>query len=134
MSEQTNMQTTQQQVPSTAQSGDAMPLELSPAVDIIEDKDGVTLLVDLPGVSKDSLDIDVDKNVLTIRGTINLHTDEKLSATYMDVHAGTFTRQFTLGSELDASAIDASLKDGLLKLVVPRSDQHKPKKIEIKAG
>ena len=134
MSEQTNIQTTQQQMPAGAQSGDAMPLELSPAVDIIENKDGVTLLVDLPGVNKDSLDIDVDKNVLTIKGTINLHTHEKLSATYMDVHAGTFTRQFTLGSELDASAIDASLKDGLLKLVVPRSEQHKPKKIEIKAG
>ena len=52
----------------------------------------------------------------------------------MDVHAGTFTRQFTLGSELDASAIDATLKDGVLKLFVPRSDVHKPKKIEVKAG
>jgi len=114
--------------------GDAMPLELTPAVDIVESKQGVTLLIDLPGVSKERLDIDVDKNVLTIKGTINLHTDEKLSATYMDVHAGTFTRQFTLGSELDAAAIDATLKDGVLKLFVPRSDAHKPKKIEIKAG
>ena len=130
MTEQ-NIQTTRQQMP---QQTEAMPLELTPAVDIIEDKNGVTLLVDLPGVEKEGLDIDVDKNVLTIRGTINLHTDEKLNATYMDVHAGTFTRQFTLSSELDASAIDATLKDGVLTLKVPRSDVHKPKKIEVKAG
>ena len=130
MTEQ-NVQNTRQQAP---QQPEAMPLELTPAVDIIEDKSGVTLLVDLPGVERAGLDIDVDKNVLTIRGNINLHTDEKLNATYMDVHAGTFTRQFTLGSELDASAIDATLKDGVLKLSVPRSDVHKPKKIEVKAG
>ncbi len=130
MTEQ-NVQNTRQQTP---QQPEAMPLELTPAVDIIEDKSGVTLLVDLPGVERDGLDIDVDKNVLTIRGNINLHTDEKLNATYMDVHAGTFTRQFTLGSELDAGAIDATLKDGVLKLFVPRSDVHKPKKIEVKAG
>lgn len=130
MTEQ-NVQNTRQQTP---QQPEAMPLELTPAVDIIEDKNGVTLLVDLPGVEKEGLDIDVDKNVLTIRGNINLHTDEKLNATYMDVHAGTFTRQFTLGSELDAGAIDASLKDGVLRLFVPRSDVHKPKKIEVKAG
>ncbi len=133
MTEQ-NVQNTRQQMPGGTRPGDAMPLELTPAVDIIEGKNGVTLLIDLPGVSKESLDIDVDKNVLTIKGTINLHTDEKLSATYMDVHAGTFTRQFTLGSELDAAAIDATLKDGVLKLFIPRSDAHKPKKIEIKAG
>ena len=130
MTEQ-NVQNTRQQTP---QQPEAMPLELTPAVDIIEDKSGVTLLVDLPGVERDGLDIDVDKNVLTIRGNINLHTDEKLNATYMDVHAGTFTRQFTLGSELDAGAIAATLKDGVLKLFVPRSDVHKPKKIEVKAG
>ena len=130
MTEQ-NIQTTRQQMP---QQTEAMPLELTPAVDIIEDKNGVTLLVDLPGVEKEGLDIDVDKNVLTIRGAINLHTDEKLNATYMDVHAGTFTRQFTLSSELDANAIDATLKDGVLTLIVPRSDVHKPKKIEVKAG
>ena len=132
MTEQ-NIQSSRQQMPQQQQP-EAMPLELTPAVDIIEGKNGVTLLVDLPGVEKEGLDIDVDKSVLTIRGTINLHTDEKLNATYMDVHAGTFTRQFTLGSELDAGAIDATLKDGVLKVFVPRSDVHKPKKIEVKAG
>jgi HSP20 family molecular chaperone IbpA len=134
MTETTNMQTTQNPVSAAAKGADAMPLELSPAVDIIESKEGVTLLIDLPGVSKEHLDIDVDKNVLTIKGAINLHTDETLNATYMDVHAGVFTRQFTLGSELDAAAIDANLKDGVLKLFVPRSEQHKPRKIEIKTG
>lgn len=134
MTEQTKMQTAQNPVATAAKGAQAMPMELSPAVDILENKNGVTLLIDLPGVSKEHMDIDVDKNILTIKGSIDLHTDENLNATYMDVHAGTFTRQFTLGSELDASAIDANLKNGVLKLFVPRSEQHKPKKIEIKTG
>jgi HSP20 family protein len=115
-------------------SGKSMPLELTPAVDIVESKNGVTLLADMPGINKESLHIDIEKNVLSIKGSINLHTDEKLNATYMDVHAGTYTRQFTLGSELDSNAIEASLNNGVLKLFIPRTEQHKPRKIEVKPG
>lgn len=134
MSEQQNVPTTQQQMPAGGQKREGTPMEMAPAVDIIESKDGVTLVVDLPGVSKDDLDIDVDKNVLTIRGRISLDTEENLNATYMDVQAGAYSRQFTLGSELDVNGIDAVLKDGVLKLMIPRSEAHKPKKIEIKTA
>lgn len=112
----------------------AQSLELTPAADIIETDDGATIYVDLPGVNHDTLDINVDHDVLSIKGGVNLHTPKDLNPTYMDVHAGSFNRQFTLSAELDSSKIDAKLKDGVLKLVIPRSEKHKPRKIEVKAA
>ena len=107
---------------------------MRPAADIHETKEGATIVIDLPGVSHETLDIDVDKNVLSVRGDISLDTPEDLTPTYMDVHAGAYQRQFTLSAELDSSKIDAHLKDGVLKLVIPRSEKHKPRKIEVKAA
>ncbi len=112
----------------------AQTLELRPNADIVETDEGATIYVDLPGVSHDTLDIDVDHDVLTIKGGINLHTPKDLNPTYMDVHAGTFNRKFTLSAELDSEKIEANLKDGVLTLVIPRSEKHKPRKIEVKAA
>lgn len=125
-----NMKTAQEK-PGTPR---AQSLELMPAADIHETKDGAVIYLDLPGVSKDSLDISVDSDVLTIRGGLNLHTPDGLNPTYMDVHAGVYSRKFTLSPELDTSKIDANLQDGVLKLVIPRSEKHKPRKIEVKAA
>jgi len=109
-------------------------LDLTPVADIHETKDGAVLYIDLPGVNKDSLDISVDSDVLTVDGGVNLHTPDDLNPTYMDVHAGVYRRSFTLSAELDSSKIDANLKDGVLKLLIPRSEKHKPRKIKVKAA
>lgn len=109
-------------------------LELTPAADIYESKEGATVYVDLPGVSREGLDISVDKNVMTISGTINLSAVDDLKPTYTDIPASAFKRQFTLSSEMDTSKIEASLNNGELKLFVPRSEAHKPRKITVKAA
>ena len=112
----------------------AQSLNLTPVADIHETKDGAVLFIDLPGVNKDSLDISVDGDVLSVKGGVNLHTPDDLNPTYMDVRAGVYKRSFTLSAELDSSKIDANLKDGVLKLVIPRSEKHKPRKIKVKAA
>ncbi len=112
----------------------AQSLELTPAADIHETKDGAVIYIDLPGVSKDSLDINMDSDVLTIKGGVNLNTPDDLNPTYMDVHAGFYSRKFTLSSELDSAKIDANLKNGVLQLEIPRSEKHKPRKIEVKVA
>ncbi|CAA6807665.1 MAG: HSP20 family molecular chaperone IbpA [uncultured Thiotrichaceae bacterium] len=112
----------------------ATPLTMRPAADIHENKDGAVIYIDLPGVSKDALSIDVDKNVLTIRGNINLHTPDDLNSQYMDVHSGVFERRFTLGEQLDSENIEAKLEQGELYLFIPRSDEHKPRKIDVKVA
>ncbi len=110
------------------------PRVVRPVADIHETKEGATVLVDLPGVNHKSLDVNVDNDVLTIEGHVDLQTPDDLNPTFMDVRAGKFSRKFTLSAELDSSKIDAHLKDGVLKLVIPRSEKHKPRKVEVKAA
>ncbi|HGG59221.1 MAG TPA: Hsp20/alpha crystallin family protein [Gammaproteobacteria bacterium] len=130
----THVATREQNAPATAEAQRAETITLRPATDIHETKEGVTLYIDMPGVPKDALSIDVDQNVLSVKGAINLHTPEGLEPTYMDVHSGTFERHFTLGEQLDTQSISAELDQGVLKLSIPRSEQHKPRKIEVKVA
>lgn len=109
-------------------------LKLVPVADIYENTEGAVVYVDLPGVNQDKLTIKVDNNVLSINAELDLKTPDSLMPTYMDVRADQYARQFTLSSELDDSKIDAQLKNGVLKLVIPRSEKHKPRKIEVKAA
>lgn len=104
----------------------------TPVADIIENKEGATLYIDLPGVSKESLDIRIDQNVLTVKGRVNVDMPENMEPNYIDVRSGEYERHFTLGEELDMEAIQANLNQGELKLFIPRSEQHKPRKIEVK--
>lgn len=118
----------------TTQQNKVEVAALTPATDIYESKEGVVLYVDLPGVSKSALDIDVDQDILSIKGKVDLTTQENMQATYMDVRANVYERRFTLGDELDGSKIDAKLDKGVLKLSIPRLEQHQPKKITIKVA
>jgi HSP20 family molecular chaperone IbpA len=116
------------------QENNVEAVSLTPATDIYESKDGVILYVDLPGVSKKTLDIDVDQDILTIKGKIDLTTAKEMQPTYIDVKADVFERRFTLGEELDANKIEATLEQGALKLSIPRQEKHQPKKINIKVA
>ena len=102
----------------------------SPAVDIFETEDAITLLADLPGVEKDGLDINVEDRQLTITGLVK-EPEEKLQPVYSEYGVGGYTRNFKLGDTIDQSKISASLKDGVLELVLPKADRLKPRKIEI---
>jgi len=136
MNEERKMSLNKQDMPVEQEASQARAevVSLRPLTDIHESKEGVKLYLDLPGVSKDALQVDVDKNVLTIKAGINLHTPEDLRARYMELHSGVFERQFTLGDELDIDNIDASLQQGVLELTIPRLQQHQPRKIEIKVA
>jgi len=135
MSEEKKMTLNQETGPVENQAREsAEVVHLRPLADIHENKEGVKLYLDLPGVSKDSLEIDIDKNVLTIKGEIKLDLPENMKARYIELNSGVFDRQFTLGDELDSEHIDASLKQGVLELSIPRLQQHQPRKIEIKVA
>tara|TARA_R110002111_G_C6006607_1_gene374034 strand:+ start:5810 stop:6226 length:417 start_codon:yes stop_codon:yes gene_type:complete len=105
---------------------------VQPLTDIYESKQGATLYIDLPGVSKELVDIHVDQNVLTVKGTIKLEMPENIQPHYMDIRSGGFERHFTLGEELDSTNIQASFNQGELKLFIPVAEKHKPHRIEVK--
>jgi HSP20 family molecular chaperone IbpA len=107
---------------------------IRPDVDIFEDEMGITLMADLPGVKNDGLDIQVDKETLTIDGKAEIDMPEAMQALYADVRATRYQRSFSLSSELDGDKAEASLKDGVLSLWIPKREQYRPRKIEIRNG
>ncbi len=107
---------------------------LRPPVDIFEDAEGITLQLDMPGVSRDRLDIHADRNNLVIEGKGQVDMPQGMEAVYAEVRSALFRRSFTLSSELEPDKIDASLKDGLLTLRVPRRAELRPRKIEVRAS
>ncbi|KAF3997688.1 Hsp20/alpha crystallin family protein [Glaciimonas immobilis] len=102
-----------------------------PLVDIIEDENGITLLADLPGVTKENLAIRVDADMLIIEGTVTLNEAENIQPVYVETRAAQYKRTFTLSHELDASQIAASINDGVLTLHLPKLEQAKPRRIEV---
>ena len=102
----------------------------SPAVDIYETEEAITLSADLPGVDKDGLDINVEDRQLTITGLVK-EPEERLQQIYSEYGVGGYMRSFRLGDTIDQTKIDASLKDGVLTLVLPKADRLKPRKIEV---
>lgn len=105
---------------------------LVPLVDVTEDDTGITLVADLPGASRDTLSLNVDGDTLTIEAPIALDETTELRAVYAEVRSGRYRRSFTLSRELDSGRIEASLKDGVLSLRLPKLEQARPRRIEVK--
>lgn len=105
---------------------------LLPRVDVMEDSRGITLLADMPGVPRDKLAIQVEGNSLTLEGEIALQAPQGLNATFAEVRAPRYRRGFTLSSELDTQSIDAQLKDGVLRLRIPKLAEAQPRRIEVR--
>ncbi len=105
---------------------------LPPSVDIYETDDGITLLADMPGVSKETLNVHIENDTLMIEGDIDLDLPDDIKPIYADITAGRYERSFTLSSELETGAIDAALKDGVLNIQIPKRVESRPKKIEVR--
>ena len=104
-----------------------------PAVDIRETADALSLLAELPGLTKDDIQITLENNVLTLSGERKFEKDTKEENYHrMERAYGTFTRSFTLPANVQTDKVDADFKDGVLTISLPKSDQSKPRKIAIK--
>jgi len=107
---------------------------LTPSVDIFEDTEGITVQAEMPGVSKDHLNIQADRNNLMIEGEAVIDLPAAMEALYADLQATKYRRSFLLSGELETDRIEASLKDGLLTLRIPKRAEYKPRKIEVRTG
>jgi HSP20 family protein len=106
----------------------------TPSVDIFETDHEITLLADMPGVSADNLTIDLRENILTLTGEVPPFEDANEEDILIEYEIGKYHRQFNLSSLIDQSKIDAKLNDGVLRLSLPKVEEVKPRKIEIKTG
>ena len=107
---------------------------LVPWVDVVEDAGGITLIADMAGAEKDTLKIDVDGDTLTIDAPLQLGEAAGMQALYTEVRAPHYRRSFTLSRELDLAHIDATLKDGVLSLRLPKLEEARPRRIEVRAN
>jgi HSP20 family protein len=106
---------------------------LRPLVDIYETADDITLQADMPGVSKDRLDIRVEGTNLLIEGEIGIAPQQQMAPLYADIRATTYRRSFVLSNELEAEKIQANLKDGLLTVRIPKRAEVRPRRIEVQS-
>jgi len=105
---------------------------LLPPVDVIEDSSGITLYADLAGVPKEKLHLQVEADTLTIEGEIDLEVPADMQVSHAEVGLPRYRRVFTLSKELDPSRVGAELKDGVLRLSIPKAEHAQPRKIEVK--
>ncbi len=105
-----------------------------PAVDVYEDESGITLLADMPGVPREQLELKIEGDTLSIEGAVRALTPEGLEAVYAEVRVPRYRRSFTLSRELDSAHIDASLKDGVLTLRIPKQAYAQPRRVAVQAG
>jgi HSP20 family protein len=105
-----------------------------PRVDIHETKDAIVLTADMPGVDEKSIDITLEKSVLTLSGRVEPDTYEGYRAAYAEYEAGDYERAFTLSDEINRDGIEASVKNGVLKLTLPKAEPVKLRKINVKSA
>ena len=108
-------------------------LVFTPAVDIFETDKEITLLADMPGVQADDLNIDLRENVLTLEGNVQPPEGTDETDVIREYRTGKYYRQFTLSQVIDQPKIDAELKDGVLRLRLPKVEAATPRKIAVKS-
>ena len=124
----------QQESAPGAQRAQSAEAPIRPPVDIWEDKDGITLCADMPGVSRDRLSVRIDGNNLIVEGQLQLELAQNAEALYADLRSSLYRRSFSLSGELETGKIEASLKDGVLTVRIPKRAELRPRRIEVQSA
>jgi HSP20 family molecular chaperone IbpA len=105
-----------------------------PITDIVETGDGVTLMMEMPGVAAEDVDVTLEKRVLTIQGKVRPTSIDRLDLAYAEYGEGDFERVFTMSDDFDPEKIEAEVQNGVLTLRLPRAAAAQPRKITVKAA
>jgi HSP20 family molecular chaperone IbpA len=104
-----------------------------PRTDIYETDEDIILIADMPGVGKECVDITLEKNVLTIKGTVEEETTDKYAPSFVEYETGDYERSFNISTYIDRDAIEATMKNGVLRVRLPKAGPAKTQKISVKA-
>lgn len=129
------VQTTSPNTPSNTGTQQEQPQRyVVPPVDVFENEASITLLADLPGVTRDQLHVRVDGDNLVLEATATTTGPENMELVYGEAQCPAYRRQFTLSRELDASRIEAQLRDGVLRLTIPKAEEARPRRIQVQVA
>jgi len=102
-----------------------------PITDIFESDQALTVILEMPGVDKENVDVSVENDILTIEGRIDYSKYEGLQPVYTEYNIGHYVRAFQISSKIEQGEISAELKDGVMTLVLPKAEKAKPRKIKV---
>jgi HSP20 family protein len=102
-----------------------------PVTDIFETPEALTVVLEMPGVDRDSIEAKVENDVVTIEGRIDFAKYEGMQPLYTEYNVGHFARSFEISNKIDQSKISAQMKDGVVTIVLPKAEQAKPRKIQV---
>ena len=105
-----------------------------PTADIFETDDALTVVLEMPGVDRNNIDVNVDNGVLMIEGRIDFSKYEGLQPVYSEYNIGPFRRNFRISSRIDQDKIKAEMRDGVITLTLPKAEQTKPRRIEVRTS
>jgi HSP20 family protein len=137
MSEDTALQvqdTEKREVAETGAERTRDRLAFVPRADVYETGDAIVVVADMPGVDENSVDITLENNVLTINGYVEPEQPEGYGLAYAEYQVGDYLRAFTLSDQIDREGIEATVKDGVLRLHLPKAAAAKRRRIPISAG
>src|SRR6201993_1532345 len=102
-----------------------------PVTDIFETPEALTVVLEMPGVDRNSIEASVEDDVVTIEGRIDFSKYEGMQPIYTEYNVGNYARSFEISDKIDQSKISAQMKDGVVTIVLPKAEQAKPRKIEV---
>jgi HSP20 family protein len=102
-----------------------------PVTDIFETDETLTVVMEMPGVDRNNVDVRVENDVLTVEGRLDFSKYEGLQPLYTEYNVGNYARSFHISSKVDQGRISAELNDGIMTLVLPKAEKAKPRKIEV---
>ena len=105
-----------------------------PRADIYETDDDIIVVADMPGIDESTIDVTVEKNVLSISGYPEIERPDGYSLAYEEYKTGDYVRSFTLSDQIDQEHIEATVKNGVLRLTLPKAAPAKAKRIEVRAA
>lgn len=105
-----------------------------PRADIYETEDNIIIMMDMPGVPKENVNITLEENILTIEGYVEPWQSRDYQLTYSEYRIGDYERRFTISEMIDRENIEATMKDGVLRLTLPKAQEARTRKIPIQAA
>lgn len=102
-----------------------------PTADIYEADDSLSVVMEMPGVDKDNVEVNVENGVLKVEGRLDFSKYEGLQPIYTEYNIGHYARSFSLSSKIDQTKIAAEMKDGVLALRLPKIEEAKPRTIQV---
>jgi HSP20 family molecular chaperone IbpA len=131
MAEKQELQVREKREVDTARESTRPTRAFVPSADIYESENALTVVLEMPGVSKDNVDVNIEDGVLTVEGRIEFGKYEGLRPVYSEYNVGPYRRSFQISSQIDHSKIAARMQDGIMTLELPKAETAKPRRVQV---